>query len=192
MTRDVVLNRGPVTLRPLRRSDESNWLTLRKDNHGWLRAWEANSPPGHPPVTSTFPAYVRLGRKRWKARAAYGAGIFYDGELVGRVAIETIVWGAHCGGSIGYWIAQSHAGRSIVPTAVAMLSEYAFATGIHRLEIAVRPENQASLRVAHKLGARSEGLRRNYLYIDGDWRDHEIFVLASDEARVGPFWTPSS
>ena len=61
---------------------------------------------------------------------------------------------------MGYWIGQSHAGRGIVPTAVAMATDYCLGTlGLHRMEINIRPENAASLRVVEKLGFRDEGLR---------------------------------
>lgn len=191
MTRGVVLKRGALTLRPLYRRDEREWLELRRINRGWLQQWEANVPPGRPDASISFPAYVRRERARWKNRTAFSLVIEVDGALVGRVSVHAIEWGAQCGGSIGYWIAADHAGRGLVPTAVAMISEYAFGEGLHRLEIALRPENTASLRVVHKVGFRPEGLREQYLYIDGGWRDHLIFALASDEPRNGPFWNPS-
>jgi len=188
VARDVVLTRGDVTLRPLRRGDEREWLALREENRSWLRPWEANTPPGRSTPSASFPAYVWRERRRWKDDAAFACVIVVDGLLVGRVSIHEIQWGAQCGASIGYWIAASHAGRGIVPTAVAMLSEYAFKRGVHRLEIAMRPENDASLRVAQKLGFRAEGVRERYLYIDGGWRDHAVFALTAQEPRQGPFW----
>ncbi|MEN9693575.1 MAG: hypothetical protein RLZZ330_1219, partial [Actinomycetota bacterium] len=41
-------------------------------------------------------------------------------------------------------------------------------------------ENAASLRVVEKLGIQQEGLRPRFLHIDGDWRDHFIFVVTSE------------
>ena len=53
--------------------------------------------------------------------------------------------------------------------------------GLHRVEIAIRPENAASLRVVEKLGFTEIGLARRFLHIAGEWRDHRIFqVLAED------------
>ncbi len=51
--------------------------------------------------------------------------------------------------------------------------------GLHRLEIAIRPENAASLRVVAKLGLREEGLRERFLHIQGDWRDHRTFAVTA-------------
>ena len=57
--------------------------------------------------------------------------------------------------------------------------------GLHRIEIAIRPENTKSLRVVAKLGFRPEGLRPRYLHIDGDWRDHLVFALNAEEVPEG-------
>lgn len=192
MPRPPTLTRGIVTLRPLRRRDEGRWIELRRQNRAWLKPWEANSPPGRvePPVA--FAAYVRSEHRRWKDRTAFSMAIVVDGLLVGRVSIHAIEWGAQCSGSIGYWISSDYAGRRIVPNAVALLSDYGFSQGLHRLEIALRPENERSLSVARGVGFREEGLRSKYLYIDGDWRDHVIFALNEDEPRNGPYWSASS
>jgi ribosomal-protein-alanine N-acetyltransferase len=56
---------------------------------------------------------------------------------------------------------------------------------LHRVEINIRPENTASLRVVHKLGLRPEGLRERYLHIDGDWRDHLAFAVTAEEVPDG-------
>jgi ribosomal-protein-alanine N-acetyltransferase len=61
---------------------------------------------------------------------------------------------------------------------------------LHRVEVNIRPENRASLRVAHKLGFRPEGVRKNYLHIDGAWRDHATFAVTVEDAPQGlmPRW----
>jgi len=53
------------------------------------------------------------------------------------------------------------------------------------VEIAIRPENGASLRVVAKLGLREEGLRVRYLHIQGRWRDHRTFAVTADEVPDG-------
>ncbi len=177
-----------VVVRPLVRSDESAWLALRERNRKWLRPWEATLPGVRVVPTISFPAFVRLDERQWRKGTAINMVIEYDGELVGRVAVTGIEWGSACNGSIGYWIDEAHAGRGIVPQAVALLTALAFRSGIHRLEIAARPENVSSLRVAKKLGFRDEGTRRRYLYIDGEWRDHRVFALTSGERLLGDLW----
>ncbi|WP_061961621.1 GNAT family N-acetyltransferase [Demequina flava] len=184
----TTLKRGPISVRPLRRSDENAWLDLRARNRSWLKPWEATNPPGSPPVTASFASVVRRDRRQWRDDSGYPAVVEVDKKLVARVTIFGIQWGAERGGSIGYWIDRDYAGRGIVPTAVAMLSTMAFDRGLHRLEIAVRPENAKSIAVADKLGFSDEGLRRSYLYIDGAWRDHRIFARTQGAPRIGRYW----
>ncbi len=51
-------------------------------------------------------------------------------------------------------------GRGVMPTAVALAADHCFtALGLHRIEVNIRPENAASLRVVEKLGFREEGTR---------------------------------
>jgi ribosomal-protein-alanine N-acetyltransferase len=81
---------------------------------------------------------------------------------------------------VGYWIDSAVAGRGIMPIAVAMALDYCLGVlHLHRVEVSIRPQNQSSLRVAEKLGLRREGDRPAFLHIDGDWRDHVIFVADS-------------
>ena len=56
---------------------------------------------------------------------------------------------------------------------------------LHRIEVAIRPENTASLRVVEKLGFTEVGYARGYLHIDGDWRDHRLFALTREECAGG-------
>ena len=96
-----------------------------------------------------------------------------------------ITYGSARWAMAGYWVDQRWAGRGIVPTALALAGDYLFfGLGLHRLEVAIRPENAKSLRVVEKLGLRYEGRRPRYLHVDGDWRDHEMFAIHADE--VGP------
>jgi ribosomal-protein-alanine N-acetyltransferase len=87
---------------------------------------------------------------------------------------------------MGYWIDEGHAGRGIMPTAVAMACDHCFsALGLHRIEIAIRPENVASLRVVEKLGFTQIGIAPRYLHINGSWRDHLLFALTVEEVPEG-------
>ena len=112
--------------------------------------------------------------------------VLYDGELVGQLNVGGIVRGSLHGCHLGYWIDSRVAGRGIMPTAVALVTDHCFwVAGLHRVEVNIRPENAASRRVVEKLGFREEGLRQRFLHIDGDWRDHLSYALVSEEVRGG-------
>ncbi len=184
------LEEDEVVLRPLRARDARAWRRLRSDNAAWLAPWEATSPDPDTPLRG-FTSMVRQGHRCAREGTAVPLAIEVDGRLAGVVSLSGVVWGSMRGGSIGYWVDRAVAGRGIVPTAVAMLTDHAFfSMGLHRVEINIRPENTASLRVVAKLGYRDEGLRRSFLHIDGSWRDHRTFALTVDEVPEGllPRW----
>lgn len=182
----VELREGDVVLRPLRRRDGSAWLGLRQRNAAWLDPWEATSPE---PVTGPAPSfaeYVRSLSSQARSGTALPFAILYEGELVGQVTVAMIGRGSLCSGSVGYWVSEHVAGRGITPTAVAMVIDHCFGpVGLHRVEVNIRPENAASLRVVEKLGLRDEGLRERYLHIQGQWRDHRTFAVTVEEVPEG-------
>ena len=66
--------------------------------------------------------------------------------------------------------------------AVSIILGFAFETiGLHRVEAACLPSNEASRRLLQSVGFRQEGLARAYLRIAGAWRDHLLFALLADE-----------
>jgi [ribosomal protein S5]-alanine N-acetyltransferase len=108
--------------------------------------------------------------------------VTYDGEMVGQVTVSGITWGSARWAQVGYWINQAHAGRGIIPRAVALACDHClFTMGLHRIEIAIRPENVASLRVVEKLGFTKIGMAPRYLHIDGAWRDHLLFAITAED-----------
>ncbi len=194
----VTLQHGEVVLAPLRQRDGGAWQRVRRANAEWLRPWEATLPPGSEPGPATFAGLARTlshqareGRMLpWLVWLEPG-GDRNRAQLAGQLTVSGIVGGSASWGQIGYWVDQRLAGRGIIPTAVALAVDYCFRSmGLHRIEIAIRPENVRSLRVVEKLGFRSEGLRPRYLHIDGDWRDHLVFALNAEEVPEGllPRW----
>jgi [ribosomal protein S5]-alanine N-acetyltransferase len=189
----VTLRHGAVILAPLRHRDGGAWERVRRENAEWLRPWEATLPPGSELGPSTYAGLVRSLTKQARDGRMLPWLVWYEptgdrgrGQLAGQLTVSGIVGGSASWGQIGYWVDQRLAGRGIIPTAVALAVDYCFgAMGLHRVEIAIRPENVRSLRVVAKLGFRPEGLRPRYLHIDGDWRDHLVFALNAEEVPEG-------
>jgi ribosomal-protein-alanine N-acetyltransferase len=182
----ATLREGRIGLRPIRLRDAAAWREVRRVNVEWLRPWEATLPLGEHDAPVSFAGMVR----RLRAEAREGRGLPWvvtlDGALVGQVTVGGIARGSLLSGYIGYWIDSRVAGQGVTPTAVAMASDHCFdVLGLHRIEINIRPENTASLRVVEKLGFRAEGSREKYLHIDGAWRDHLTFALCREDVPEG-------
>lgn len=186
-----MLTGAGLVLRELERKDRDEWNEVRWDNQEWLAPWESQDPRG-PENLPTFSEYVRVQARAAREQTSFGWVITDAGPILGHITLSHISWGATCSGTIGYWVSRRSAGRGIAPRAVALVTDWAFRElGLHRIEINIRPENVASLRVVEKLGFREEGLKRRYIFIDGQWRDHRSFALVADEvdslmARIRP------
>lgn len=186
----VALSHGAVGLRPLRRRDLADWNEARARNRSWTGPWDATRPPEADGEGVTFTAMVR----RLRADARAGRSLpwtitWSEGGrrpvFAGQLTISGIVYGAARWGAAGYWVDQALAGRGIAPAALALAADHMFGPlRLHRLEVAIRPENRNSLRVVEKLGLRREGLREAYMHVDGAWRDHVVYVLHAED--VGP------
>ena len=187
----VTLQEGPVRLRPVRASDEKAWAEIRRRGEAWFRPWDSSRPPESLEPSVGFTTLMRRFRGRARRGTMLPWAVEYTPEgdkprFVGQVTVGGITYGSASWAQIGYWIDPAWAGRGIIPTAVAMACDYCFASlRLHRIEIAIRPENINSLAVVRKLGFRYEGRRPRYMHVDGDWRDHDMFALHAEEVPEG-------
>lgn len=192
----VTLQHGGVILRPLAKGDEQEWQRVRSANRDWLQPWEATLPPGAEMGPQTFGQLVRSLNRQARNGQCLPWLVWWDasqGEdrkakprLAGQLTVSGIMRGSAQFAQVGYWIDERLAGHGIIPTAVAMATDYCwFQLGLHRMEVAIRPENTKSLRVVEKLGFRPEGLRPSYLHINGAWADHLVFALNKEEVPGG-------
>ena len=153
-------------------------------NREWLRPWEATNPFG--PNSFDIRGQLRGLLKQLDDQSGIPFLIELDGVLVGQLNVANILYGSVSSAVLGYWVIPQAAGRGVIPTAVGLVTDYLFrSVGLHRVEIDIRPENAASLRVVEKLGFRYEGLKQRYIHINGDWRDHYVFALTEDEVLEG-------
>lgn len=192
VTRDVpLLSEGPVELRPVKVRDEAQWAEVRQRNRDWCGPWDPTPPPGSLDGPRDYVSMVKGLRRQARLGQCVPWFVWYrDGVappvLVGQLTINGITLGSARWANMGYWVDERWAGRGIIPLSVAMATDYCFEwLRLHRIEIAIRPENTKSLRVVRKLGYRYEGRRHKYLHIDGDWRDHEVFVLNAEDIPGG-------
>ena len=184
MNQTFVLNHGDVNLRLVRVRDAKKLERLILGNREWLRPWEATNPHGS--NSFDIKAQVRGLLKQLKEDQGFPFVIEYRGEVVGQLNIANVLFGSVSSAMLGYWIAPNFAGKEITPTAVALAIDYLFnIVGLHRVEIDIRPENTASLRIVEKLGLRYEGLKKRFIHINGDWRDHYIFAITHEEVPTG-------
>jgi len=188
----VTLTHGPVTLRPMRVRDEQAWAEIRQRGFTWFSPWDSTRPPGTRESAMTFPRQVREFAARARRGDMLPFAVDYEPEpgapavFCGQVTVSGISYGATCWAQVGYWVDPRWAGRGIIPLAVAIAADHCFSTlGLHRLEVAIRPDNAKSLAVMLKLGFHDDGIRERYMHVRGAWRDHRTFSLMSEDVPEG-------
>ena len=180
--REGALKFDLVELRQLKKSDARKLQGLLVKDRAWLSPWEATTPGIRYPVDARDLIRNLLYQQRKGTGLAFIIEV--DGALAGQINVANILFGSVSSATVGYWIGKDFAGRGAMPIAVALTIDYLFdELGLHRVEIDVRPENDASLRVVEKLKLREEGLKERFIHIDGQWRDHRVFAITSEERK---------
>ena len=103
-------------------------------------------------------------------------GIYLKDKLIGKIKVSNIVHGVFKSAFIGYSIDKEHEGKGYMKEAVLLVEKYCKQyLDLHRLEASVLVDNIKSKRVLLKSGFEEIGINKEYLYINGKWRDHITF-----------------
>lgn len=103
-------------------------------------------------------------------------GIYLKDKLIGKIKVSNIVQGVFKSAFVGYSIDKEHEGKGYMKEAVLLVERYCKKyLDLHRLEASVLVDNIKSKRVLLKSGFEEIGINKEYLYINGKWRDHITF-----------------
>ena len=87
-------------------------------------------------------------------------------------------------GEVGYWVRTDATRRGIATEAAARVVQVGFdELGLHRVVLRVAVGNEASERVAEKLGFVREGVLRKEVLVAGTWLDHTLWAMLDEEFR---------
>jgi ribosomal-protein-alanine N-acetyltransferase len=169
-------------------------LLMRK-NAEHLRPVSPLARPGEDSTSITeLSNVIARQRREWRQDRGYSVVVTLkhpDRPIIGRLALNNIVRGVFQNAYLGYWIDASHQGRGLMTEAVRGILGFAFDTlKLHRVQIAIMPRNEKSLRVVERLGIRKEGHALRYLEIAGAWEDHEIFAVTAGETLAPDRFAP--
>jgi ribosomal-protein-alanine N-acetyltransferase len=153
----LALTGESVRLRPPRMADYRAWSELRRVSRDFLQPWEPTWPQDDLSRAS-FRRRLSIYTRDLELAQGYAFFVFRQSD-------DALVW-----------VGQPHARQGYTLDAVRTVCGFAFRQlGLHRLEAACLPENQASHRLLAKAGFEQEGLARAYLKINGRWSDHLLF-----------------
>ena len=181
---------GPrVVLRLPRMADYDEWYAVRSASRDLLRPFEPRWTEADL-SRSAFATRVRRAREEAGEGTDFSFFIYRTQEgtehLAGGITLSNIRRRAAQFVTLGYWMAQSEAGKGIMTEAVGVCLPFIFDTLLlHRAHAAFLPSNRASRRVLEKNGFVEEGFAEKYLQINGRWEDHVLFGLTRErwEAR---------
>jgi RimJ/RimL family protein N-acetyltransferase len=107
-----------------------------------------------------------------------------DDQCVATVALEQVNI-HHKSASFGYHIGQSHSGRGIASEVVKQFMSKVFhESELNRIIATVHTENAASQRVLIKNGFVKEGRLREYVIIDGEAADFDLYSLLRSDHQA--------
>ncbi|MFM9975230.1 MAG: GNAT family N-acetyltransferase [Beijerinckiaceae bacterium] len=175
---DLVMEADPLLIRPPQMSDFVQWAALRAKSREFLQGWEPTWPTDDLTKSAFRRRIIRYLREIDRDES-YPFFIFTnaDGRLVGGLNLTNIRRGAAAMATLGYWMGAPYAGKGIMTAAVNTVLDRAFTTlKLRRIEAACVPENVISIRLLEKAGFVREGYARDYLLINGQWRDHVLFA----------------
>ena len=114
-----------------------------------------------------------------------------SGAIIGTCNYTNIVRGPFLACHLGYQIARSHEGQGLMAEALRATNAFVFRElRLHRIMANYRPENERSGRLLERLGFTREGVAKNYLFIDGAWRDHVLTAL--ENPAFEPSWVEAA
>jgi ribosomal-protein-alanine N-acetyltransferase len=177
-----------VILRAPRVRDYEAWSQLRLRSRDFLQPWEPIWPDDDL-QRGAFRRRLAAYTREIDAGTAYPFFIFRaaDDVLMGAITLSNIRRGVVQTATVGYWIGEPFTGQGRMSAALKAVADFAFrALGLHRLEAACVPHNEASRRLLLGAGFSQEGLARAYLKINGAWRDHLLFGMICHPASEPP------
>ena len=104
------------------------------------------------------------------------------GRIIGTVCIHHINRGFFSSCEIGYKFSSAYHHMGYATETIKLIIETIFGElKLHRIVAWVLPDNMPSIRLLGRLGFQFEGICRDYLFLQGAWRDHAQYSLLSDD-----------
>lgn len=183
--RQLQIDSERMCLRPPSQSDFAEWCTLRRESQGYLKPWEPTWSADHL-TRRGFSNRIHWVQRSMSNGTALPLFLFNrdSGELLGAITLDNIRRGPAQAGTLGYWMAERHAGQGFMREAIKAVTHHAFTQmDLSRVEAACLPENAASRRVLEVSGFKYEGVAQSYLQIDGRWRNHVLYANLRSDRR---------
>lgn len=168
-----------INIELLQQKDKLDLFNLIDNNRNHLREWlvwvdKRKSPQDFETI---IPAWI----SNYANNNGFDAGIRFNGELVGMIALHYIDW-KNKETSIGYFISEKAQGNGIVTKCIKAIMKYLFEDlNINRIEIQVAANNLKSLAIPKRLGFTQESIKHDGQWLYDHYEDLIIFRMLKRE-----------
>jgi len=169
-----------VLLRVPEPGDEVPLLEFYKRNDAFFKPFDPPRPKDFF-QPSFWARFVSRSRHEFEQGASCRMIIFCPnspGRMIGKVNLTQVARGPFQACYLGYAIDREEQGKGKMYEAAKLAIHYAlYELRLHRIMANYLPTNERSARLLRRLGFVVEGYARDYLYINGAWRDHILTSL---------------
>lgn len=162
-------------------------LAFALENRAHLTRWQPPEPAGYD-TEQYWRDYLAASQNDFKAGRSMRLVLFEreqpDGAVIGECNFSNFIRGPFQACFLGYKIDYRAEGRGLMREALTAAIAYAFEElRLHRIMANYLPVNERSGKLLKRLGFTVEGYARDYLLIDGEWRDHILTSLTNTKLR---------
>ena len=179
MSSSIQLIGEDILLRPFRLQDAPQLYQAVHESLADLKPWMSWATDKYTEMAAR--EYITIARARWEEHTFYAFAVTCGETILGACTLSSIHPIYHfC--NLGYWVRTSCRGQGIAGRAAQLTARFAFEElGLIRVEIVIAVGNDASLRVAQKIGAHDEGILLNRMVVGTSIYDAHMFsVLPAD------------
>ena len=180
-----ILQTERLTLRRVTSADIPSILRYHKENEERFALTDPPKPDGF--YTEEFwKERLAKSQKAWEAEQSLSFYLFEKNsdELVGMCNFTQMFRGAFQACYLGYALGGRHEGKGLMTEALQVALQHVLGSlDFHRTMANHLPENTRSAQVLQRLGFVVEGKAKDYLFINGRWRDHVLNSLTNPNCR---------
>lgn len=149
-------------------------LAYFERNRAHLEPWEPARPTGFY-TRQHWAQRLAVNREEWMAGVSARFFVERGERVIGSMNFTNVVGGVFRACSLGYSLDAREVGKGLMAEALGAAVPFVCAQlGLHRVMANYQPSNARSGALLRRLGFVIEGYARDYLYIDGAWRDHVL------------------
>lgn len=188
LTRDpslVKLTTERTVIRMPNPDEALNVLHFFERNRAHLERWEPTRPSEF--YTETYwTERLTASQNEFREDCSCRCFIFRTDEVIGSINFNNIVRGAFQACHLGYSLDENEQGQGLMREALSACIAFAFGElHLHRLMANYQPINERSATLLKRLGFSVEGYARDYLFLNGAWRDHILTSLTNGIRQPG-------